>query len=89
MNIRININGTEYPCRETLGAVLRFKRETGTDISKAEMDTETAITYMWCRVASACAQEGVEFNMTLMEFADSLPLEAINDFVEPMDSKKK
>ena len=85
----ININGQEYPCQETMGAALRFKRETGVDISRADMDAEAAITYLWCRVASACDAAHKEFNMTLMEFADALPLEAIKDFMVSADSKKK
>lgn len=85
----ININGQEYPCQETMGAALRFKRETGVDISRAAEDVETAITYLWCRVASACNAEHKEFNMTLMEFADALPLKTVKDFAVSADSKKK
>ena len=27
--IEVTINGAKYPCRPTMGAMLRFKKETG------------------------------------------------------------
>jgi len=88
---KVNINGKEYPCRETMGAVLRFKRETGQDISKALTDTETMITYIWCCISSACAQDNVEFGMSLIEFADAMPLDIVKTFLPKAGpgSKKK
>ena len=32
MKTKIIIGGKEYPCRVTMGALLRFKRETGHDV---------------------------------------------------------
>ena len=32
--ITISIDGKEYPCRPTMGAMLRFKEQTGKDISE-------------------------------------------------------
>ena len=89
---KISFGGKEYPCRETMGAALRFKRETGRDISASTLDLEALITYLWCMVASACAQDGKPFDMSLMEFADAVPLdtltEAMSD-VKAEGSKKK
>lgn len=70
---KIQINGKEYPIRMTMGALLRFKRETGKDVSEVKStDTADWIILMWCCVASACKADGDEFTLTLEEFADSL-----------------
>lgn len=33
---KIQIKGKEYPCRVTMGAMLRFKRESGKDIREID-----------------------------------------------------
>lgn len=33
-NIEIVVNGKAYPCRQTMGALLRFKRETGKEVTE-------------------------------------------------------
>lgn len=71
--IEIQINGEAYPCSLTMGAMLRFKQETGREIT--EIDTASfsdLCTYLWCCVISASKREGRRFGMTLMEFADSI-----------------
>lgn len=70
---RIQINGKEYPVRMTMGALLRFKRETGKDVSEVKStDVADMVILMWCCVASACKADGVDFSLSLDEFADSL-----------------
>ena len=32
--IEVTINGAKYPCRPTMGAMLRFKKETGKTVSE-------------------------------------------------------
>ena len=32
--IEVTINGTAYPCRPTMGAMLRFKKETGKEVTE-------------------------------------------------------
>ena len=66
------VDGKEYPCRPTMGAMLRFKQETGRDVSEMTGSVSDLATYMWCCVVSACKREGVEFNMSLMDFADAI-----------------
>lgn len=87
---KININGKEYPCYETCGASLRFKQETGKDVSKME-DSVDLVTFIYCKTKSACAREHVDFDMTLQEFADSVLVEDVVTDVasEDPDSKKK
>ena len=98
--IEITINGTAYPCSPTMGAMLRFKQETGREITEIDPTSFTDLcTYLWCCVASAAKREGKPFDLSLMEFADSLTPEdmaewsaAITAETEPGDSaegKKK
>ena len=76
---RIQINGKEYPVRMTMGALLRFKRETGKDVSEVKpTDVADMVILMWCCVASACKADGVDFSLSLEEFADSLDPENLN-----------
>ena len=71
--IIININGEAYPCSPTMGAMLRFKEETGKEITEIDPTSFTDLcTYLWCCVVSGAKREGKQFDMSLMDFADSL-----------------
>lgn len=71
--VEIKINDKVYPCRPTMGAMLRFKRETGKEVTEITGGSLTDLcTYLYCCVASACAADRVDFNMGLMDFADAL-----------------
>lgn len=89
----INVGGRELPCRVTMGAMLRFKRETGRDVSgMSGDDVSDLVTFMWCCTTSACNADGVEFGLTLEEFADRLDPSGISEFYEDRQaeaSKKK
>lgn len=78
---KIVIKAKEYPCRITMGAMLRFKRETGHDVSEMKStDIADMICFMWCCCASACNADGVEFGMSLDDFADSIEGEELQKF---------
>lgn len=81
-NFPIVVDGKEYPCRPTMGAMLRFKQETGRDVSEMTGSVSDLATYMWCCVVSACKREGVEFNMSLMDFADAITEADMNAWAE-------
>lgn len=84
---RIKINGNEYPCRVTMGAMLRFKRETGRDVSTMNAeDVSDMIVFIWCCIVSACKADGVQFDMPLMDFADMLGPDSIREFYDGMDT---
>ena len=71
--IEVTINGVTYPCRPTMGAMLRFKKETGKEITEITDKSFTDLcTYLYCCVASASAADKVDFSMSLLEFADAL-----------------
>ena len=66
-------NGKAFPCRPTMGAMLRFKKETGKEVTEIENGSFSDMcAYLYCCVASACAADKVPFSMSLMDFADSL-----------------
>ena len=71
--VKVIINGTSYPCRQTMGAMLRFNRETGKEVTDLKTDSITdLVTYLWCCITSACKHDGIDFDMTLMDFADCI-----------------
>ena len=72
----IRIAGKDYPCMMTRGAMLRFKEQTGREVTEVKGESFTdALTLLWCCVASACKREGVPFDLSLMEMADSITTE--------------
>lgn len=95
--INITVGGRELPARPTMGAMLRFKRETGRDVSEIGNDLSDILTYLYCCVASACKVDGIDFGMTLMDFADALEPEEMESWTlsqkgeggEEGESKKK
>lgn len=87
VKFEITIDGVAYPCRPTMGAMLRFKRETGKELT--EMDSKSIselCTFLYCCVASASAAEGRKFNLSLMEFADRIDPAQLNAWSERMDA---
>ena len=89
---QIEINGKHYPCHMTMGALLRFKQETGHDIGQSKNDEGDMVTLLWCCIKSACAAQKIAFDYSLQEFADSCGIEMLNSFsadVAKDNTKKK
>lgn len=83
--VQVTINGVDYPCRPTMGAMLRFKKETGKEITEITDKSFTDLcTYLYCCVASASAADGVNFSMSLLDFADALSPEAMTEWAAQM-----
>jgi len=81
--IEISINGKKYPCRATMGAMLRFHQETGREVTDIKQGSLSDLcVYLWCCVQSACKAEGKDFDMSLMDFADSIRPEDMNDWAQ-------
>ena len=86
--VEVVINGTAYPCCPTMGAMLRFKKETGKEVTEITSNSLTDLcAYLYCCVASASAADGVDFKMSLMEFADALNPEDMTAWAEQMQQK--
>ena len=84
--IEIMINGKAYPCRQTMGAMLRFKKETGKEVTELGNSLSDMCAYLFCCVASACKHDGVKFDMPLMDFADSLTPEDLNKWTDTVNA---
>lgn len=80
--IEIRIDGKEYPCRQTMGAMLRFKQETGKEVTEIGGNLSDICAYLFCCVASACKKDNVSFDMSLMDFADSITPDDLNQWTE-------
>lgn len=79
----IIIDGKSYPCRITMGAYLRYKRETGKDFEEEKAGNVTLATLMWCCAVSSSKHDNREFPLTLEEFADAVsPNDVASWFVE-------
>jgi hypothetical protein len=85
--LRMAIGGKEYPCRVTMGAMIRYKRDTGVDVSALDTtDIESMVRFVWHCVMSACKADGIEFEMDFDEFADRLDPEVLNRFYGEMNT---
>ena len=79
---KIEYKGRELPCRMTMGAMVRFKKATGYDVSEIKNgDISDLILLLWCCIKSACNADGIEFDTPFELFADSLDAEALKDFI--------
>ena len=81
--VEVTINGNKYPCRPTMGAMLRFKRETGKEVTELkDSNISELCVYLSCCVQSACAADKKPFDMELMEFADALNPEDLTAWMQ-------
>ena len=98
--VEVMINNVAYPCPPTMGAMLRFKKETGKEITEIDGNSFTELcTYLYCCVASASAADGIPFSMSLMDFADAInpddmtawanAMQANNTVTEGAEGEKK
>lgn len=64
-----------------MGAMLRFKQQTGKEITQIDPGSFTDLcTYLYCCVASAAKREGKAFDMALMDFADAISPEQMEQW---------
>lgn len=67
-----------------MGAMLRFRQQTGKEITQIDGGFSDMLTYLWCCTVSACKRDGVEFPYTLMDFADRLTPDDLTAWTEAM-----
>ena len=71
--MKIRINEKEYPLYVTMGALLRYKRETGHDVSELrDGDLEGMMMLMWCCVTCASQAHGIDFPLDFETFCNSI-----------------
>lgn len=87
--VEIVVNGEAYPCRQTMGAMLRFKKETGKEVTEIDGSSFSDLCiYLWCCTASASKHEGKAFDMSLMDFADSISSEDMEAWAASLQEGK-
>jgi len=69
-----------------MGAMLRFKNETGREVTEIDGGFSDLCTYLWCCVVSACKHDSVPFDLQLMDFADSIKPEEMSAWAESLQS---
>lgn len=88
-NIEIETSdGRRWPCRLTLGAMRRYKRETGEDVSRMK-DTSDMGVLVWCCCQSACSADGIAMDVGLDDFLDRLEPRSLAGFSQLLSSEKK
>lgn len=67
----IEIDGKNYPCYQTMGALMLLERETGKRAEQCDTLSDQCV-FLWACCKSACRREGVEFDYTVEDFADNI-----------------
>jgi hypothetical protein len=76
-DLTVTINDVVYPIRLTMGAIVRFKQETGKELAEAEGTADNA-TLIWCCIKSACNREKRTFDYSLLDFVDNVDADEID-----------
>jgi len=85
--MKIEVKGKEYPCEFVMGAFLRFKRETGKDVSQMKQDDlEDLLMLMWCCVKCTTQAEGDEFPLDFETFCNSITPAVLNRWNEKISA---
>lgn len=88
--VEITINGVAYPCRTTMGAMLRFKRETGREVMDiTEWAFSDLCAFLWCCVSSASKADGKNFDLSLMDFADNITPDELEAWAQSIKAKQE
>ena len=69
----LSVGGKEYPCRLTMGAMMRYEEVTGRKF--ADFDPTRAAdlcALVWACAKSGCARERVEFPLGFQDFCDAV-----------------
>ena len=86
----ITVKGQSDPCRVTMGAMVRYKRASGQDVSEiGTKDVSDLVLFMWCCVASACKADDVASDLSFEDFADALEPDALGVFLGTMQGDEK
>lgn len=80
----VEIEGKEYPCFQTMGALMLLEQETGKrDVQECKTLCDL-MTFLWACCKSACRREGIPFPYGVDDFADNLSPEDLAAWVLAM-----
>lgn len=69
--VTIEVDGKDYPCYQTMGALMLLERETGKRAEQCDTLSDQCV-FLWACCKSASRREGVQFDYSVEEFADSI-----------------
>jgi len=79
----IRIGEESFPFRMTMGALVRFKRLTGKEISELnDGDIEDICALVYCCIQSSCAADKIPFEKTFLDFCDGISDKEAGTFAE-------
>ncbi len=82
-------DGQVWPCRVTLGAMRRYKAETGKDVETIR-SVEDITMFVWCCVKSTCAADKIPFDLSVDDFCDMVDGSILKEVEEELaDDEKK
>lgn len=84
----IKVAGESYPAYATMGAIVRFKEQTGIEISDIGNDMTLSLRFIFCCIQSACNREKISFELTFMDFCDNVNENDLNDLTKAVTSQQ-
>lgn len=90
--IHITLNGTTYPARLVMGALLLYKHETGNDITTLQSDDlEAGLMLLYCCAKCSSQAQGIDFPYDFQTFANTITPDDLTQWNQSIaeDSTKK
>lgn len=85
---KIIIDGVEYPCFQTMGAMLYYKEETGEEVTAMKPDEiSKLILFFYCTIKAACDRKKVEFPYSAREFSVMIDADTLTGWQTSMDGE--
>lgn len=85
MNTTITIDGVEYPCRQTMAALVDFKEDTGREAYEVEGLSDVA-KLLYHQIRCSCEYEGKPFEMSFRDFALRMSAEDVQRWADSVNA---
>ncbi len=72
-----------------MGAMIRFQRQTGIDISQMNGNVEHMVLFMYLTTLAACRAEDIDFKLSFDEYADICTPEDMTAFYNEMKTENE
>lgn len=84
----LKIDGVDYPCRSSLGAMLYFKDETGKEATELNISAPSeVVVFLWACVKADSERLGKEFDMSVQQFANRVSMDELQAWVTHMQAE--
>jgi hypothetical protein len=79
----VEINGTSYPMRATMGAWRKFEQASGVKVAQVSTDDVTRIPELaYYFIQSGCKAAGMKFELSVDDFLDIVEVEDVQAISE-------